>query len=244
MRSVRIGAFAAAVALVAASAALAGDVPSSKGEWTSFKPGAWITVRLSIKTIPEVPSQMGEREHRTTLVSVNDEEYVLRSETKSEDTWTDLEEETHSRKPTADDDDAEKKPAPAKVLGDEKLSIGGTVYVCKKLKAVSDGETEITWVHKVHGKLKSETMGPGDMKSTSTVTSLAKKVTIAGKKISCREEKSVSSGEGMETTIVHLTSDEVPNSLVRMDIRGISREVTIITVIELTGFDATTTDVK
>jgi hypothetical protein len=171
-----------------------------------------------------------------TLVSVNDEEYVLKSETKLDGEWTNAEERTHSRKPTADD--AEKKAAPAQALGEEKVSIEGTVYVCKKAKTVSNGATEITWVHKQHGELKSETSGPGDKKTTMIVTALAKKVTVAGRRVSCREEKTVSSGEGAETTITILTSDEVPSGNVRVDVHSTGQGVTVNSVIEVTEFKA------
>src|SRR5438105_3762080 len=213
MRSLRIVVCVAVAALVAASAAQAADSPSSKDSWTSFKPGSSATLKTWIKTTPEVPRLMGKGELRMTLVSISDEEYVVKSEKRSDSggEWTDSEENTHSRKPTADDAE---EAAPAQALGEEKISIEGTAYVCKRAKTISNGATEITWVHKQHGKLKSERSGPGDKKSTTIVTALAKIVTVAEKKVSCREEKTSSSDAGIESTIVQVTSDAVPGGLV------------------------------
>jgi hypothetical protein len=235
MRRIRIGLFAAVASLVAASAAQAGDVSASKNPWTSFKPGSSVTMRTKI-TYPKGMPDDPPHEHRMTLVSLNDEEYVLKSETKSEDAWTDLEEKTHSRKPSSDDTD--KKPAPAQALGEEKLSVDGAIYVCKKTKTTSNGATEITWVHKQHGELKSETSGPGDKKSTTIVTALAKKVKVAGKEVSCRETKTSSSREGVESTIVILTSDAVPGGTVRVEVSGTRQGVSVNSVTEVTAFEA------
>jgi hypothetical protein len=201
MRCIRIWPSVAVVALVAASAVQAADAPAPGNSWTGFKAGSSVTLRMSIKTTPHVPEQTGEGELRMTLVSVDDEEFVVKSEKRSSDgEWTDDGEKTHSRKP--EPDDAPKKTTPAQALPDEKIYVDGVAHVCKKSKAVSDGVTTITWVHKKHGELKSETTGPGDSKSTRTVTSLAKKVKIAGKEVTCREQKSLSTDERIETTIV------------------------------------------
>lgn len=229
--------FAAAAVLLTAGAAQAGDVPLPKDTWTSFKPGSSVTIKTSIKTTPHLPEQEGEGELRMTLVSIDDQEYVVKSEKRLDGEWTNGEETTHSRKPS-EEEAAETKAAPGQPMGEEKLSIEGSTYVCKKTKTVSKGATKVAWVHKQQGELKSETTGPGDEKATSSVTALAKKVTIAGKKVSCREEKTVSSHQGIETTIVILTSSEVPSGNVRLDLHATGQGVTVDTVVEVTAFEA------
>jgi hypothetical protein len=238
MRSAPLWVFAAVAALLAGRAAHAGDAPAPKDSWTSFKAGSSVTLKLSIKTTPQVPELEGQGELRMTLVSIDDEEYVVRSEDRhdGESEWNNVKENTYSRK-TAEND-AEKKAAPVQIPGEEKITVEGKAYVCKKMKAVSNGATEITWVSKQHGVLKTETSGPGRKKSTTIVTALTKKVTVAGKKVSCREETSTSNDEGMESTIVKLTSDEVPGGLVRLEVSGKKQEMRVDSVTEVTAFEA------
>jgi hypothetical protein len=243
MRAVWIWAFAAVAALVASSAARGEDAAAAKDTkdgWTSFKAGSSVTLKLWVKTTPEVPELGGKGELRKTLVSIDDEWYVVASEKRSDPDgeWSEREERSYSRKPEDDDEEKEKKPAPAQALGEEKITLEGTAYVCKKMKATEDGATEITWVHKQHGVLKTERSGPGNKKSTTIVTALAKKVTVAGKKISCREEKTTSNQDGMESTIVQQMSDEVPGGLVRLEVHGKQQQVSVDSVTEVTAFEA------
>jgi hypothetical protein len=234
MRSIRIGAFAAVAAFVVASAAQAEDAPAWKDGWTSFKPGSSVTMKISMKmSMPGMPEQP-PTETRQTLVSVTDKEYVVKTETNMMGTWSG-QDMTFPRKATGEGMDV--KPPPVEELGEEKVSVEGTDYATKKTKIVSNGATVITWTSKEHGALKVETNGP-DVKSTMVVTALAKKVTVAGKEVACKEMKTTATMAGSETSTVFLSSEAVPGGMVRMETTANNSGMNISTVTEVTAFEA------
>jgi hypothetical protein len=238
MRSIRIAAFAAVAALFAANSAVAADAPTWRDPWASFKPGSSVTMKSTTKmSMAGMPEQPGQ-ESRLTLVSVDDKAYVLRTETKMGETWTAAGEDMSvpRKPPTLEGPDG--KLPPVEELGEERVSVEGTDHATKKTRVSQSGSTATSWVSKEHGVLKTETSGPGDAKSTMVVTSLSKKVAIAGREVVCRETKSTSSMAGSETTVVFLSSESIPGGTARMEMNMNNPGMTMTTVTEVTAFEA------
>jgi hypothetical protein len=232
MRTLRIAAVTTAALLAGAALARA---DGANGAWDSFKPGTTVTKR----TVSRMGGDAGDQapqEERQTLVSVNDKEYVLKSEVKIQGEWhgSDV---TVPRTSAASAEPTEKTSAP-EVLGEDKLTIDGQDFVCKKTKTVSQGATTITWTYQDKDVLKWETTGPGEAKSSFAVTAIRKKVKVGGKDLECRETKTTShQAEGNETTIVSLDNDTVPGRNVRTEMSLRSPGMFMTTVTEVTAYE-------
>ncbi len=233
--------FACALALFGlASAAFSDDAPASKDPWVSFGVGSFVTMKSTSKTamaIPDAPVMPEQvTEMRTTLVAVTEKEYTLKSELKpAGGEWSGQEMKiprTTAAKPAMPDG------AKSEDLGAETLTIDGTPIPCKKTKVTVDSTVTIAWSSDKYGAVKSETKG-ADSESTMTLTKLAKKVTIAGKEIECRESTSSMKGPGVESTAVTLMSDQVPGGMVRSESTSkmTQAQMTSTNVMEVTAFE-------
>ena len=225
----------AVAAVLAVLAPLSFAAFEPKGEWDGFGQGSWVLLRSTTKTISPDAHVDNVSEMRKTLVKVTDAEWTVRMETKKGDTWGEATPLTIPRvapKGTPDPKDMPK----VEEIGAEKLTIDGKEYACKKQKITFMGYVTLSWSSDEYGELKSETTEPDGSKSTKEVTSLAKKVKVAGKDVTCRETKTVAKPAGVDTTIVVLGSDEVPGHLVRMETTeaGASK---MVTVTEVVGFE-------
>ena len=237
MRSLRtavVAAFVAAIVGSSATLARAEDAPAVKDAWASFKPGSSVTMR-SVTRMGGDAGDQPPQESRMTLVSVSDKEYVLKSEAKIQGEWLgqDVTTPRTAAAPVAEPD----KTAKPEDLGEDKLTIEGQEYVCKKQKSLANGTTTISWVYKDTEVLKTQSTGPGEAKSTSEVTALRKKLKVAGKDLTCRETKSTSKSETSETTTVWVTSEEVPGFTVRTEMTMRAPGMMMTTVTDVTAFE-------
>ena len=82
-----------------------------------------------------------------------------------------------------------------------------------------------------------ETTGPGDMKTVLTTTNLAKKVTIAGKELVCREQATTTKGTGGDSTTTMLYSDKVPGGWVRNESNSTAGGMTTTSVTEVSSYE-------
>jgi hypothetical protein len=223
----------AAVGLLAAGVARAGDAPAAKDGWTAFKPGSSVTTRTVMRMGGDAGDQPPQ-ESRTTLVSVSDKEYVLRSEVKLAGEWQGKETTVPRAAPESGD---AAQSLPAEAVGEEKLTIDGQEFACKKMKTVSQGTTTINWTYQDKDVLKSESTGPGDRKTTFVVTALRKKVTVAGKELLCRETKSTVKTETSENSSTSVTSESLPGGLVRSETLTRSIGMAISSVTDVIAFE-------
>jgi hypothetical protein len=210
MKKRTIAAVVAGIAWLAAGVARAGDAPAAKHPYASFKPGSTVTLRSTTRMGGDAGDQPAQ-EQRMTLVSASEKEYVLKTEILLAGDW-------HGQDQTvpieAGEDGAKGTP---EALGEEKLTLDGQEYVCKKAKTVSRGTTTTTWTYGDSDVLKSESTGPRGAQSSLVVTSLRKKQMVAGKELVCREAKYTAKTESSETTVTSLTNDGVLGHVVRSD---------------------------
>jgi len=237
-----------------AAAAWAGDPPAVKMPWDGFGADSYVQYKATTKvTMPgqAMPEQVTET--KETLVKVTDEAFTVRYETKAPTGWTKTAEIQIPRKisklpmPTGDE-----PKAATEDLGTEKVTVEGKEIECKKVRVkVAGASTTTTWTSETHGVLKFETeyeIGGVKTSSSRVVTALAKKVTIAGKEISCRESKTVMKSSapagtpagmgGSETTMVELESDAVPGHKVREETSSATGPMTNVSVREVVAFEA------
>ena len=233
MRILGLAATATAVLMATATLARADDAVAAK--WTSFKPGSTVTVRTVMRTGGDAGDQPPQ-EMRTTLVSVTDKEYVLKNEVKIGGEWHG-QDVTAPRTSVASAEPKEKPPTP-EALGEDKLTLDGQEFVCKKSKTVDHDKTTITWTYQDKDVLKSETTGPGDDKSSFAVTAIRKKVKVAGKDLECRETKMTSHTETSDTAITYLENPTVPGGNVRTEMVMRSPGFLTSTVSDVTAFEA------
>jgi hypothetical protein len=218
--------------LLAAAPARAADAP--KGPWDGFGVGSSVTTKTTTKmSMPGVPEQA--MKSRMTLVKVTDDAYVLEMENEVAGQWNGQEITIPRKAPTGAGAMPEAK---FEELGEEKVTVEGKEYACKKRKAVMAGATTITWTHDTHGVLKMEGTMPGDTSTTMTVTRLEAKATVAGKELTCREERSVMKSPQGETTSTSLTSTAVPGFAVRSETKMAMGPVETTTLTEVVEFTA------
>ena len=233
MQSIRVAVAAVGLGFLAASVAKAEDAPGWKDPWVSFKPGSTATYKTTSTSSVPGAKERPALESRMTLVSVPEKEYVLRSEMKVGEAWT-------GRDLTIPRKAAKEGVEPPKVeeLGEEKVTVDGTEYACKKTKITILGTTRIAWVHKELGALKSEGPAPGGGTSSMVVTSLSKKFSVGGKDLVCKETTTTMPMAGSESTIVKLANDSVPGAEVRTETNTKRGPMTTTQVKELTAFEA------
>ena len=234
MRGIRLGATAAVFAFAAAGFARAEDAPKAHDPWAAFKEGSTATHKTTTKAAG-APDQV--EEERTTIVKLTEKEVTLKMEKKVGEAW----EATEVKMPrvfTMPEGMEMPKPPTPEVLGEEKLKIDDTEYAVKKVKTTyPGGMTTISWENKDLGSLKSETTMGGDDKTTTVVTAVAKKVSVGGKELVCRETKTTTSMMGTETTNTLLTSDGVIGGTVRTESTSKTPAGTQSMVEELTAFE-------
>lgn len=226
---------AVALVLAATPLAFAGDTP--KGMWDGCAKDSWVQTKTTTKMqMPGVEMPDNTSETRQTLVKVTDDEWTVKTETKSGDAWVNANEFTIPRKVSKAVADAMKDAPKPEDLGTEKVTVDGKEYACKKSKTVFNGVTATSWVSEEHGLLKSVSEAAGGSTSESTVTSLEKKAKIGDKEVVCRETKTVSKAMGSETTVVILMSDAVPMHTVRME-SAMAAPMKSSTVMEVVAFE-------
>ena len=229
----RIRSFAAALAAVGALAvpALAADAP--KGPWDGYGVGTTVTMKQTSKVAMEgAPETVTQS--RQTLVKITDAEYTLKMESEVGGQWLPAMEVPMPRKATVATAEGPKP----EDLGEEKVVVGGESIACKKEKHVTGETTTITWTSAKQGLVKSESTGPGDAKTTLTVTSFAKKLTVAGKEVECREQVVTSKGTGYEATTTTLSCDKLPGGYARMESVSTSGGMTTNTMVsEVSAFE-------
>jgi hypothetical protein len=203
--------------LALAAVAQAADAPPAGDGWSSYGVGTTVHTKSTTKTTmatpgaPAMPEQVTE--NRTTLVAVTEKEYTLKSEAKLGEEWSAQE----IKLPRIAAGEA-KPPEGAKVeeLGNEAVTVEGASIPCKKTRTTLGANVTTTWTSEKHGLVKSEGKGPGSDYS-SVLTKLSTKATAGGKELDCREMTTTAKAEGSESTIVMLTSDQIPGKTVRME---------------------------
>jgi hypothetical protein len=230
-----------AVLLALASTAFAADEVKVKFPW-DFGVGSFVhtktTTKMSVPGAPAMPEMV--MENKQTLVKITDEAWIVKSEQGTGGSWMPGSEISFPRKFTGSDKTSEMK-IETEDLGTEKVTVEGTAYDCKKIKAKGSFGTTTSWTNEKHGVLKSETEATGGNTSTMTVTALAKKAKAGDKDVVCREVKNVSKMSmgpvASETTMVMLTSDAVPGHTVRSEMTT-SGQVSQTAVTEVIAFEA------
>ena len=228
----RIRSFAAALAAVGALSvpALAADAP--KGPWDGYGVGTTVTMKQTMKVSMEGAPETSTQS-RTTLVKITDAEYTLKMEQEMGGQWMAPMEVPLPRKATAVAGEAPKP----EDHGEEKVTVGGESIACKKTKSVVADTTTITWTNEKYGVVKSESSGAGDIKTTMALTNVAKKVTVAGKEVECREQVVTSKGGGFDSTTTMLFCDKIPGSIARSESNSTSSGMTTNVVAEVTAFE-------
>ena len=205
-----------------------------KGMWEGCKEGSWVLNKTTTKgsmTGGEAPDTVSEM--RQTLVKVTDEAWTVKMEMKVGDTWGEPMEVPYPRIAAKAAVDAKDAPKPEE-LGTEKVKVDGKDYDCKKTKQTEGKTSTISWVNEAEGLLKSETTG--ELTMSMLVTTLAKKAKIGEKEVTCRETKILSKLAGFDSTLVQLTSDDVPTRVVRQEMT-LPLPAKSSTVQEMTGFE-------
>ena len=225
----------ASVALcVLASSALAAP-PAVKGAWEGYGAGSWVASKTTTKMEAggmAMPAQ--ETESRQTLVKVTDDEWTVKNETKVGEDWTNAVEFKIPRKAPAGTEKDAPKPED---LGNENVAVEGKDYACKKQRSVVTGTTTTTWTNEQHGVLKYESEGNG-ASSSMIVTTLSKKAKVGDKEFVCKETKIVSKMPGAgDTTMVSLSSEDVPMQVVRTEVNNASPQMKMSSVTEVTGWE-------
>jgi hypothetical protein len=206
------------LALALSSTAAAAPPAAPGGMWDGYGPGSTVHTKMATSTeMPGMTMPPQSSEMKQTLVKTTDTEWVVKVEMKMGESWT----TTENRIPrTAKGVEGVPDAPKPEEVGAESLTVDGKAYACKKWKMVVQGMTTVSWTHDEAGTLKTTMEGPS-MASEMLVTSLAKKVTAAGRELTCREStsrsKSEVQGQAMQSLVVMLTTPEVPAHTVRME---------------------------
>jgi hypothetical protein len=240
-------------AFALATVASAADAPADKSPWEGFGVGSWVHHKATTKMGGGGLSMPEEvEETRETVVRVTDDAHTIKREKKTATGWeTTGESPVPRRTAPAPTPDAESVPkGESEDLGTEKVTVEGKAIECKKVRTKVGDSTTTTWTSAKHGVLKAEGesgAGGGKTTRTRTVTALAKKVTLAGKELVCRETKTfvkmelpgVPSGSASDgTTSIELESDAVPGRKVRTETTGTRGPVTRSSLQQLVAFEA------
>jgi len=240
MRNLVLGLAVAASLLLLAPDALAGGwtledylKEKPKSDWVGYGVGTMTHRRITQNVVmPGQGEQKMVMEEKKTIKEITETEIVLEVETLNMGQWT-----TEEKREKKDEGLTPK----IEEQGKETVTIAGTEYECVKkqvtwMKGEEVDETAIVWNHPEKGILKMKVSGENDFELIAN--ELDASFTVGEHSLAGRTfEMSMTAQMGMVMKGKASMSNDVPESLVRNEIKGDQGPVKVNVVMELIAFE-------